>query len=289
MGLFDFIGSAFTKENDFQAQAQMLQDAERKRYAQQILKAQGAGDDTAYRNNLMQTMSGAGPSVADATQAKYANDAAQQAQAYANSARGDINPALLQRNAMKAGMNAQAQGAQNAGIMKNQEALNAQQLFSQNRAQNLGMEQFYQQLGMQGDLANQQGANAAQGLNAGISQGNADSVNKTTGGFIGGAGSILAASDENLKKNIKPAGKEVQSFLDALEAHKYSYKDPAKDGEGEYVSPMAQDLEKTPMGDSMVIDTPRGKMVDYGRGFGAVLAAQAELNKRLKSLEKKNG
>jgi hypothetical protein len=30
-----------------------------------------------------------------------------------------------------------------------------------------------------------------------------------------------------------------------------------------------------------------GKMVDTVQGFGAVLAAQAELHKRLKSLEKK--
>jgi len=295
MGLFDFVGDLFTKQNDFQAQAQTLQDLQRKQYAQKVLDAQGAADDTAYRNNLMQTMSGAGPSVADATQAKYANDSAQQAMAMANSARGDVNPALLQRNAQKAGMNAMAQGNQNAGIMKNQEALNAQNLFSQNRGQNLDMQKFYENLGMQGDLANFQGANAAQSINAGVSQNNADSVNKTTGGFISGAGSIIAApkaaaaSDKNLKKDISSGDSEIQSFMDALKAHKYKYKDAEKDGEGFHVSPMAQELEKTKVGESMVEDTPRGKMVDYGKGFGAVLAAQANLHERMKKLEKKNG
>lgn len=52
---------------------------------------------------------------------------------------------------------------------------------------------------------------------------------------------------------------------------------------------MAQELEKSAVGDSMVEDTPDGKMVNYGKGFGAVLAAQAHLNERLNKLEKKNG
>ena len=51
---------------------------------------------------------------------------------------------------------------------------------------------------------------------------------------------------------------------------------------------MAQDLEKAgPVGKSMVEDTPMGKLVNYGKGFGAVLAAQAHLNQRLKALESK--
>lgn len=283
------IMDTLTGQSNYQAVGSPLSDDERKRYAEQILKAQQASDDTQYREMLNNQMQGRGPSVADMFQAKAANDAAQNAMAYANSARGDINPALLQRNAQKNAMAAQAQGNQQAAIMKQQEALNAAQLFGQNRAQNLGQEQFYQNLGMQGDMANQNSFNSVQGINAGIAQNNAANQQKFYGGVIQGASqAAMMASDENLKKDVKPGGASIEAFLDALSAHKYSYKDKSY-GEGEFVSPMAQELEKTPIGDSMVVDTPQGKMVDYGKGFGAVLAAQAHLNKKLKELEKKNG
>ena len=102
-------------------------------------------------------------------------------------------------------------------------------------------------------------------------------------------------SDEDMKQNIKKDKKEEfssKSFLDALQSYTYEYKDEHKSrpeaGEGKRLSVMAQDLEKAgPVGRSMVMNTPQGKVVDYGRGFGAILAAQAELNKRLKDVEKK--
>jgi hypothetical protein len=108
------------------------------------------------------------------------------------------------------------------------------------------------------------------------------------GAAAGGAEgpSLAALSDETKKTDIKPGGKDLGSFLDALTPSKYKYKDEA-DGEGEFWSPMAQDLEKTPVGRSMVIDTPRGKAVDYARGFGAYLAATADLHQRVKKLEGK--
>lgn len=105
----------------------------------------------------------------------------------------------------------------------------------------------------------------------------------------GGLGSIMGLvgmmSDENLKENIEGAETDLNEFLDGLTAHKYNYKDPEKDGHGKFVSVMAQDLEKSALGRSMVIDTPRGKMVDYGRGFAAMLAANVMLHQKLKRLE----
>lgn len=108
------------------------------------------------------------------------------------------------------------------------------------------------------------------------------------------AGRELAArkaaeiSDKNKKKNIKQDIKK--DFLDALTAYTYDYKNP-KDpgaGEGRHMSVMAQDLEKTEIGKSMVKTLEDGtKMVDYGKGFGAILAAQAHLNKRLEEIDKK--
>ncbi len=79
--------------------------------------------------------------------------------------------------------------------------------------------------------------------------------------------------------------KKLDEFVSNLKAYKYKYKDPAH-GDGTYVSPMAQDLEKSELGKSMVIDTPEGKLVDYSRAAGTMLATAAMLNDRMEDLEK---
>jgi len=96
-------------------------------------------------------------------------------------------------------------------------------------------------------------------------------------------GGMSAFSDERIKE-----------LLDTAQAHDYEYKDEYKDlpgaGEGRFVSPMAQELAKTELGSSMVKEGPDGKlMVDYGKGFGTILAAQTYLNERLNELEAKKG
>jgi hypothetical protein len=113
----------------------------------------------------------------------------------------------------------------------------------------------------------------------------------------------ISASDERSKEDIKPESVKgsdkdkmnPKSFLDALTAYSYEYKKGQKDnpnaGEGRYLSVMAQDLEKAgPVGQSMVKQNEQGvKQVDYGKGFGAILAAQVQLNERLKQIEAKKG
>jgi len=79
---------------------------------------------------------------------------------------------------------------------------------------------------------------------------------------------------------------KLQQFVDGLKAYTYNYKNPAH-GEGKFASPMAQDLEKSELGKSMVIDTPEGKMVDYSRAAGTMLATAAMLNDKMKKLEGK--
>jgi hypothetical protein len=97
---------------------------------------------------------------------------------------------------------------------------------------------------------------------------------------------VYAASDIRAKTNISPGSGEVESFLDALNAYTYEYKDPnGSDEAGMFTGVMAQDLEKTPMGASFVQDTPKGKRVDYGHGLAAILASQANIHDRLKQLE----
>lgn len=108
------------------------------------------------------------------------------------------------------------------------------------------------------------------------------------GKFIGGLASMMTnLSDETQKVNITPADDSLKEFLSALGAHEYEYKNPDAPGagEGKFVSPMAQELEKTELGKSMVIDTPQGKMVNYGKGFGTMLAGAANHEKRISELE----
>lgn len=106
---------------------------------------------------------------------------------------------------------------------------------------------------------------------------------------VGKVGTAVAMSDERAKTNVQDGGKDVRGFLDAISASKYEYKDEHKagpfGGKGTYVSPMAQELEKTKLGKSMVSEDETGtKIVDYGKGFGAMLAALADTNKRLKKI-----
>lgn len=110
-----------------------------------------------------------------------------------------------------------------------------------------------------------------------------------------GASGLAQVSDEKLKTDKKAEGSQdfnPKSFLDKLQAYSYEYKKGAKGmegaGEGRHLSVMAQDLEKAgPVGKSMVEQDENGnKVVDYGKGFGAILASQAHLNERLSQIEK---
>lgn len=97
-------------------------------------------------------------------------------------------------------------------------------------------------------------------------------------------------SDKNNKEETPiDVDDKMQKFVDMLSARAYKYKDTSKPGtaEGQRYGVMAQDLEKSDVGASLVKDTPEGKMVDTQQGFGAILASQAALNERLKKIENK--
>lgn len=125
------------------------------------------------------------------------------------------------------------------------------------------------------------------------------------GGYVPGDAEM---SGDHIKNDVVPAAlspgeiviprsavhsgrKGIDKFLDNIEAKSYKYKNPEKPfrGDGKYVSPMAQDLEKTELGKDMVINTPDGKVVDYGKGFGTLLASQALLKEKIDEIEKRIG
>lgn len=93
-----------------------------------------------------------------------------------------------------------------------------------------------------------------------------------------------AFSDERLKKHVVSADDDAQEMLEALAAYSYDYKNEGH-GEGRQFGIMAQDLERSNMGRSLVVDTPEGKVVRTDKAALAALAGLASLNKRLRAME----
>jgi uncharacterized coiled-coil protein SlyX len=104
------------------------------------------------------------------------------------------------------------------------------------------------------------------------------------GGILGTAGLVAGGigmgSDENLKDDVKDDDGEAQKMIDNLKAKSFSYKDdPEKKTQ---LGILAQDMEKSPMGKAVVIETPKGKGLDIGKTLSAMMAVQSVMNKRLK-------
>lgn len=96
----------------------------------------------------------------------------------------------------------------------------------------------------------------------------------------------MAMSDKKAKNETDGADPKLKEFLNALGTHSYKYKDQ-KHGVGTHVSPMAQELEKSELGRSMVVETPEGKAVNYAKAGGLMLATAAMLNDRVGSMEER--
>lgn len=112
------------------------------------------------------------------------------------------------------------------------------------------------------------------------------------GGMLTAAAGALF-SDERSKEKIERLEGALSSSL-ALDtvkgapAYSYNYKDPSQPGAkpGRMVGPMAQDLERGPLGNTVVKDTPQGKMVDSGRLTMVNTSAIAEQQKQLDALKR---
>lgn len=112
---------------------------------------------------------------------------------------------------------------------------------------------------------------------------------RTIGNMFSGGAQIAAAamSDERCKTNIEPMAEEM---MDNIKPYNFEYKNPEKHGMGRYTGVMAQDLEKSDMGKSMVGQDEEGtKNIDIKSSSMAALAGIADLHERLKKLEAKNG
>lgn len=92
--------------------------------------------------------------------------------------------------------------------------------------------------------------------------------------------SLFMSSDVRNKENIAPAS-ALESIEDAG-TYSYDYLNPERHGEGRFIGPMAQDLEKAP---GVVHTAPDGaKSVDPGRLTMVNTGAIAELNQKVEAL-----
>jgi hypothetical protein len=231
------------------------------------------GEEEAIQR-LRNQASGTGPSITELRYKQAMDDMIKQQQSAAASARGVSNQALLNRNV--------ALGAQEAQL---------------GMAREVSAQKLAEQRGADAGLIQAAAAQRGVALDSSKSEAQlAEAASKRRSDFIGnlaGSAGAAAASDENLKTEIKKgsATDKVEEFLSALKSYDYKYKEESANGrknpEGEVTSVMAQDLEKSDLGKQMVKDGPDGKEVDYGQGLAAMLAGIAELNERTKKLEKK--
>ena len=210
---------------------------------------------------------GLAPSIAAMTMNANTDQANRAAMALAASARGSSNPMLAQREAIRANQDANLQAAQQAAMMAEEERRNAD-----------------------ATIMNQ--ANAQRGIASNVAMNNAGNVQKqqqSNTQAIAGFGQALL-SDEREKKNVEDVSgiaKGIADFVKHLKPAEYEYKNE-ENGTGKKVGIMAQDLEKSKIGKTMVDETPDGKkVVDTNKAIGVLLASVAELNKKLDKVKGK--
>lgn len=114
--------------------------------------------------------------------------------------------------------------------------------------------------------------NAIGAANIGMANRNAS----LAGQLIGGGAGVLA-SDERVKENISEVSKdEIKELKETIKAVKFNYKESAY-GEGDFVGVMAQDLEKSKLGKTIVFEDKDGvKKIDTNKAISLLLAMIAE-------------
>lgn len=119
---------------------------------------------------------------------------------------------------------------------------------------------------------------------AGVKTANDARTDKYIGAALGAFGTIGAAiSDEGMKEDIRSDSPgDVDKFLSALKLSSYRYKNP-QNGEGERHGIMAQDLEKSDIGRSVVKIRPDGvKTVDTQALTLALAGVVAQMSREKK-------
>lgn len=233
---------------------------------------------------------GRGPSVAEQQLRAGMDNAVRSQVGMAAQSRGG-NLASMERMASAAGGAAMANTNQQAAALRAQEQQAAMAGFSGLASQMAG-QSLQGQLGYEGLL---QGANMAQldakmlqqQLNEQAKQGRFNRITEginTGGRFLGSIMGGMMMSDRNVKTDIKDGGKDVRDALSKLRPYSYKYKSGYGDP-GEHIGIMAQDLEQSRAGKTVVKQTAKGKAVSIGGLAAMALAASADQERRLQALE----
>lgn len=211
-GALGGLAGALTTQNGYQAQLAPTQTSD---YGNTIAGAQTnalAGFNTAQgiqgqqqglANTLLAQSQGQGPNVAQsALNQNTGNNVAQQAALMGSQRGGSANPGLIARQAAMQGAATQQTAAGQAATLQAQQQIAAQQALAQQQAamaQGNVSEQGAQQnlFNTAAGAQNTQNANAiqnanmVQGINSQVGQNNANAVNKTGGGLLGGIASSI--------------------------------------------------------------------------------------------------
>lgn len=97
-----------------------------------------------------------------------------------------------------------------------------------------------------------------------------------------GLSAAALLSDKRQKEKISATeAPEFDEFLSKIAPKSFSYKGDQQ----RHVGVMAQDVEKSKIGSTMVKNTPVGKMIDVPQATGGMMAALADMHKRVSKLE----
>lgn len=234
-----------------------------------------------------QAYGGAAPSVAETLIQSQTQKAGEQMAGAIGSTRGVQNPALLARQAAAINAEQVQQAAAQGAAIRAQEQQAAQQSYGDEMARQ--QQNLMNLEAMKANIASGQ-----QSLEYQAAEGGRQRQSQFIGGLMG-AGATLgaAASDIRVKENIAPGTAPARDYLDyqykkmldQAQPYTYDYKNKS-DGQGKQIGVMAQDLEKSPLGQGMV-ETKDGKK-QINANISTILAGQAMLNDRLNKIEGKN-
>lgn len=256
--------------------------------AQRMLASQGNSNAAALQGSqvaanaqarALQAMQNYGAQAQNLQQQQF-NQAAQSAAA--QNAINQFNAANRQQTALQNVTNQQQANLANYNMansinanntaIKNQQAMLPMQAAQQNFTNNLNRNT------QTGTALTNQGQ-------AQLNQGNKQA--STSGNWLSTVGSAVGHiinwfSDERLKEDIRPADAEIEDMMEKLVGKKFKYKGTTED----HVSPMAQEMEKSPLLASSIHDTPAGKkVVPDAQMQAAILAALGDLHKRISKME----
>jgi hypothetical protein len=247
--------------------------------------AQAWDQQQAAHDRFAAMAEGRGPSLAQQQLGASTQQAITDQMGLAAAGRGG-NLAAQAQQAGAMGAAGQMGGLQQAAALRSQEQLSAMQgqagLAGQMGAQAQQMELAGHGMGLQHLQGQQQADLALRGQNMQLATG------LTQAGVSAVASGAGALSDERVKQDIKPGGLAASQAVGEIEPQSWEYK-PGFGPPGERVGPMAQQLERTPAGASLVSNTPHGKVVDTGGLAALATAATADQEQRLKKLESQLG